>query len=214
MIERSPLSQEVGDLFREAGAILEGHFELASGLHSATYWEKFRILNNPHHTERLCKLIAQHFEGAGAELVAGPTLGGMIIAFEVARQLGVRSIYAEPVLSRAEGRVGQGRDFRRGLSINPGQRVLVVDDVLTTGASLLEVIQLVKRQGGQVIGAAVLIDRSQGGVALVRLADSDTSFGGVPLFSCHRVSIPTYAPENCPLCAQGIPLTKPGSSPR
>lgn len=194
MIERGSLSREVGDLFREAGAILEGHFELASGLHSATYWEKFRILNNPHHTEQLCKLIAQHFQGTGVELVAGPTLGGMLIAFEVARQLGVRSVYAE--------RVGRGRDFRRGLSINPGQRVLVVDDVLTTGASILEVIQAVERHGGEIAGAAVLIDRSQGRVDL-----------GVPLFSCHQVSIPTYTPEDCPLCAQGIPLTKPGSSP-
>jgi len=197
------LSQEVEDIFRETGAILEGHFELASGLHSATYWEKFRVLNNPYHTERLCKLIAQHFVGAGVKAVAGPTLGGMLIAFEVARQLGVRSIYAEPVLSGAEGREGQGRDFRRGFSIAPGERVLVVDDVLTTGTSILEVMKAVERYGGEIAGVGVLIDRSQGMVDL-----------GIPHFSCHRVSIPMYPPGDCPLCAQGIPLTKPGSSPR
>jgi len=197
------LAQEVEGIFREAGAILEGHFELASGLHTATYWEKFRVLSYPHHTERLCKLIAQHFEGAGVEVVAGPTLGGIIIAFEVARQLGLRSIYAEPVLSGAEGREGQGRDFRRGLSLNPGERVLVVDDVLTTGTSILEVIKAVKRHGGEIAGVGVLVDRSQGRVDL-----------GIPFFSCHQVSIPTYTPEDCPLCAQGVPLTKPGSSMR
>ena len=189
------MSREVEGIFREAGAILEGHFELASGLHSATYWEKFRVLSYPHYTERLCKLITQRFEGAGVEVVAGPTLGGMIIAFEVARQLGLRSIYAE--------REGQGRDFRRGFSINPGERVLVVDDVLTTGTSILEVIKAVKRHGGEIAGVGVLVDRSQGRVDL-----------GIPFFSCHQVSIPTYTPEDCPLCAQGVPLTRLGSSTR
>lgn len=200
------MSREVEDIFRAAGAILEGHFELASGRHSATYWEKFRVLSYPNHTERLCRMIAQHFEGEGIQVVAGPALGGMIIAFEVARHLGVRSIYAE--------REGEGRAFRRGFAIEPGERALVVDDVLTTGASILEVIKAVKRCGGEIVGAGVLVDRSQGGVDLVRLADSDTSFGGVPFFSCHQVFIPTYAPEECPLCAQGIPLAKPGSITR
>lgn len=200
------MSPEVEEIFRAAGAILEGHFELASGLHSATYWEKFRVLGYPHYTERLCRMIAQHFQGEGVQVVAGPTLGGIIIAFEVARHLGVRSIYAE--------REGEGRAFRRGFSIEPGERALVVDDVLTTGASILEVMKAVKRYGGELVGVGVLVDRSQGGVDLVRLADSDTSFGGVPFFSCHKVFIPTYTPEECPLCAQGIPLTKPGSITR
>lgn len=189
------MSREVEDIFRAAGAILEGHFELASGRHSATYWEKFRVLGYPHHTERLCRMIAQHFEGEGVQVVAGPALGGMIIAFEVARHLGVRSIYAE--------REGEGRAFRRGFAIDPGERALVVDDVLTTGASVLEVIKAVNRHGGEIAGVGVLVDRSQGGIDL-----------GVPFFSCHQVFIPTYAPEECPLCAQGIPLTKPGSVAR
>lgn len=190
--ERKPLSREVEEIFREAGAILEGHFELASGRHSAVYWEKFRVLQCPHHTERLCRLIVRHFERAGVGVVAGPALGGMLVAFEVARQLGVKSIYAE--------REGEGRAFRRGLPIKPGERVLVVDDVLTTGASVLAVIETVKRCGGVIMGVAVLVDRSQANIDL-----------GIPFFSCHQVSIPTYSPEDCPLCAQGIPLTKPGS---
>ncbi len=189
------MSREVEEIFREAGAILEGHFELASGLHSPVYWEKFRVLSSPHHTERLCKMIAQHFKGAAVEVVTGPTLGGIIIAFEVARQLGVRSIYAE--------RDGAGRDFRRGFSINRGERVLVVDDVLTTGSSTLEVIKAVKRHDGEIAGVGVLVDRSSGGV---------TKIEGYPVFSCHQVSTPTYAPDECPLCAQGIPLTRLGSS--
>jgi len=204
--KRSPLSADVENIFSEAGAILKGHFELASGLHSATYWEKFRVLQYPHLTERLCKMIAQHFGGEAIQVVAGPTLGGVIIAFEVAKQLGVRSIIAE--------QEGDGRTFKRGFTLNPGERVLIVDDVLTTGASILEVIKAVKRYGGELVGVGVLVDRSQGGVDLVRLADSDTSFGGVPFFSCHKVFIPTYTPEECPLCAQGIPLTKPGSITR
>jgi len=185
------LSPEVEEIFRAAGAILEGHFELASGLHSATYWEKFRVLGYPHYTERLCRMIAQHFQGEGVQVVAGPTLGGIIIAFEVARHLGVRSIYAELE--------GEGRAFRRGFSIDPGERALVVDDVLTTGASILEVIRAVQEFDGRLVGIGVLVDRSQGEVTF-----------GVPLFSCYKAAIVNYAPEQCPLCARGIPLTKPG----
>lgn len=189
------MSAEVERIFNEAGAILEGHFELASGLHSATYWDKFKVLQSPYYTEQLCRMIAQHFRGAGIQVVAGPTLGGVIVAFEVARQLGVRSIIAE--------REGDGRSFRRGFTITPGERVLIVDDVLTTGTSILEVTKAVMNYGGELVGVGVLVDRSRGRVKI-----------GVPLFSCHEVSIPTYAPEDCPLCAQGVPLTKPGSGTR
>ena len=189
--KRSPLSAEVEKIFNEAGAILKGHFKLASGLHSATYWEKFRVLQYPHLTEQLCKMIAQHFGGEAIQVVAGPTLGGVIIAFEVAKQLEVRSIIAE--------RENDGRTFKRGFTLNPGERVLIVDDVLTTGASILEVIQAVQEFDGRLVGIGVLVDRSQGGATF-----------GVPLFSCYKAAIVNYAPEQCPLCAQGIPLTKPG----
>jgi len=185
------LSAEAEKIFSEAGAILKGHFQLASGLHSATYWEKFRVLQYPHLTERLCQMIAEHFRGEGIQVVAGPTLGGVIVAFEVAKQLGVRSIIAE--------REGDGRTFRRGFTLNSGERVLIVDDVLTTGASILEVIKAVQEFYGRLVGIGVLGDRSQGGVTF-----------GVPFFSCYKAAIVNYTPEQCPLCAQGIPLTKPG----
>ena len=124
--------------------------------------------------------------------MAGPTTGGIILAYEVARQLGVRGIFAE---KHVEGRV-----FQRGFTITPSERVLVVDDVLTTGGSIYEVMAEVRRKRAEVIGVGVLVDRSQGGIDF-----------GVPLFSCYQTSIPTYSPEDCPLCAAKVPLTKPGS---
>ncbi len=179
-------------IFREAGAVMEGHFLLTSGRHSPVYWEKFRVLEQPRHTERLCRMIAKHFQDQNVELVAGPTTGGVIISYEVAKQLGLRSIFAE--------REGTTRVFRRGFEITPGERVLVVDDILTTGGSLREVISEVKRRGGQLIGIGVLVDRSEGAMDF-----------GAPLFSCYKTSVPTYRPEECPLCRKGIPVLKPGS---
>jgi orotate phosphoribosyltransferase len=179
-------------IFREAGAVIEGHFLLTSGLHSPIYWEKFRVLEQPRYTERLCHMIADYFREKNVQLVAGPTTGGVIISYEVARQLGVRSIFAE--------REGATRVFRRGFEVKPGERVLVVDDILTTGGSIFEVISELRRKSGQLIGVGVLVDRSEGIVDL-----------GVPLFSCHKTSVPTYRPDECPLCRKGIPLSKPGS---
>ncbi len=185
------MSDEVMAIFKAAGAILEGHFLLTSGLHSPVYWEKFRVLQYPHYTERLCRLIADHFRGEGVQVVAGPTTGGIIISFEVARQLGVRSVFAE--------KEGGKRVLRRGLTIERGERVLVVDDVLTTGGSIAEVMEVVTRMGGNVIGVAVLVDR----------AEQEKEFG-VPFFSCLRAVTPAYQPADCPLCAAGIPLVRPG----
>lgn len=193
------MSAEVEGIFRKAGALLEGHFLLTSGLHSPAYWEKFRLLEHPDLTVKLCRLISRHFKDSGVQAVAGPTVGGIIIAFEVARQLGVRSLYAEREDTALPGK-GTARVFRRGFTLAAGERVLVVDDVLTTGGSLREVIDAVTRLGGEVIGVAVLVDRSG--------KEPDL---GVPLFSCHLASLATYAPEKCPLCASGVPLVKPGS---
>jgi len=184
----------VEEIFQKSGAILKGHFLLASGLHSPIYWEKFRVLQSPNYTEQLCRMIATHFQEEGVQVVAGPTTGGIILAFETARQLGVRGIFAEK-----EG--ATERAFRRGFSINPGERVLIVDDILTTGSSIRQVIAAVTKQGGIVIGIGVLVDRSEPGVDF-----------GVPLFSCLRSITPTYTPQDCPLCAKNIPLVKPGSS--
>jgi orotate phosphoribosyltransferase len=180
------------EIFRQAGAVLDGHFLLASGLHSSGYFEKFQVLQWPRYTERLCAMIADQFRGAGIEVVAGPTTGGVILAYDVARRLDVRGIFAE----RVEG----GRAFRRGFKIRPGERVLVVDDVLTTGGSVREVVDAVRLLEGEVIAVAVLVDRSTG-----------VDFGA-PLYSLLRLSFPTYPPDQCPLCARGLPLTKPGSS--
>ena len=138
-------------------------------------------------------MIANHFRKQGIQVVAGPTTGGIILAFEVARQLGVRGIFAE--------KEGDERSFRRGFNIDPGERVLIVDDILTTGSSIREVMAAVNKLGGKIIGIGVLVDRSE----------QKLDFG-VPLFSCHRAATTTYKPEDCPLCAAKIPLVKPGSS--
>ena len=184
---RAPVG--VLDVFRQTGAILEGHFLLTSGRHSGTYLEKFRILQYPEQTQQLCRLIAKRFRASGVQVVAGPTTGGIILSFEVARQLGVRGIFAES----AEG----GRRFLRGFRIEPGERTLVVDDILTTGGSIRDVLDAVRQAGGEPIGVAVLADRTAGA----------TDFG-VPFFACTTLKIESYEPSQCPLCREGVPLTK------
>ena len=187
------MTDNIEEIFQKSGALLKGHFLLTSGLHSPLYWEKFRILQFPNYTEQLCRMIAAHFQKQGIQVVAGPTTGGIILAFEVAKQLGVRGIFAE--------KEGNERAFRRGFTINPGERVLIVDDILTTGSSIREVMEAVSKLGGKLIGIGVLVDRSE----------QKLDFS-VPLFSCHRSITPTYTPQDCPLCAAKIPLVKPGSS--
>jgi len=180
------------EIFKTAGAIKEGHFLLASGLHSPVYWEKFRILQHPHLTEKLCHLIAQYFRGQRIDVVAGPTTGGIILAFETARQLGTRSIFAE--------KEGEVRVFRRDFEIVPGEHVLIVDDILTTGSSLRETISAVAKEGGIVVGIGVLVDRSE----------ENLDFK-LPFFSCLRAPTIVYSTQECPLCAAHIPLVKPGA---
>ena len=181
-------------MFRKSGAILEGHFILASGRHSPVYWEKFRVMHYPQYVQQLCGMIADHYRKESIDLVAGPTTAGIILAFEVARQMGVRAIYAE----KAENKTFV---FKRGLAISLGDRVLVVDDVFTTGGSIREVIVRVKERKGIIAGIGVLVDRSE------------TTFDfGAPFYACHRAEAVSYAPENCPLCAAKIPLVKPCGS--
>ena len=174
-------------LLRDATAILDGHFQLTSGKHSSSYIEKFRLLERPLQTEALCRMIAEWARPLSLQLVAGPTTGGIIISYEVARLLGVRSIFAEPV--------NGGRAFQRGFTIAPGARVLVVDDVLTTGGSIREVLAAVRTMGGNMAGVAVLVDRTGG-----------TADFGVPFFACLTLDLPSYEPGQCPLCAEKVPL--------
>jgi orotate phosphoribosyltransferase len=189
--EREPSADSVSvlDIFRQTGAILEGHFLLTSGRHSGTYLEKFRVLQYPEQTQRLCRLIADRFGDSGVQLVAGPTTGGIILSFEVARQLGVRGIFAE----KSEG----GRRFQRGFRVEPGERTLVVDDVLTTGGSIRDVLDAVRQAGGEPVGVAVLADRTAGA----------TDFG-VSFFACTALKIESYDPTDCPLCRDGVALIK------
>ncbi|MBI2767511.1 MAG: orotate phosphoribosyltransferase [Chloroflexi bacterium] len=170
------------------GGILRGHFQLASGRHAGTYVEKFRILQWPDLTGALSEQIADHYRGQ-TNLVAGPTTGGIILSYETARHLGLRSIIAE----RKDD--GAGREFKRGFEIGPGDRVLVVDDVLTTGGSIRDVIDAVRARGAEVAGVGVLVDRSGGTVDF-----------GVPFFACLTVDIASYTPADCPECRQGLPL--------
>lgn len=182
------------EIFRKSGAVRHGHFLLASGLHSPVYWEKFQVLQYPEYTEELCVMIANRYRDQQIEVVAGPTTGGVILSYEVARQLGVRGIFAEKMASG-------GRAFRRGFSINRGERVLIVDDIMTTGGSIMETIDAVNKLGGNIIGIGILVDRSQKKNEL-----------GFPLYSCHKANEITYKAENCPLCRGAIPLVKPGGS--
>lgn len=174
--------------FESAGAFLRGHFVYTSGRHGADYLEKFRILEDPAATTSLARMIADHFRNSGPALVAGPTTGGIILAFEVARQLGVNAVYVE---RDQDGR----RLLRRGFSIPPHAKVLVVDDVVTTGGSLAQTTACIRDAGGNVIGVGVLADRTSGRTGT-----------DVPFFACLTLDFPSYAPAECPLCASGVPL--------
>jgi orotate phosphoribosyltransferase len=203
-------------LFRSSGALREGHFLLKSGRHSDAYLEKFAVLADPAVTSELCGFwAARHRSPAGArgaggptvELVAGPTTGGVILAFETGRQLGTRAIFAEEVKA-ADGQTH--REFRRGFRIEPGERVLLVDDILTTGGSLLALIPAVEQAGGEVVDCAVLVDRSGGMHTLTSPATGRV----YPLHALWVLDLPTYEPGalSCPRCADGTPLYAPGSS--
>jgi orotate phosphoribosyltransferase len=172
------------------GAVLHGHFELTSGLHADTYIEKFRLLQQPDITEKLCQEISERFLGFEINTVAGPTTGGAILSFEVARQMGIRSLVAE---SSAQG----GREFRRGYTLGPKDRVLIIDDVLTTGGSVRDVIDAVEQAGAEVVGVAILVDRSGGSIDFK-----------IPLYACITLQIETFDPVKCPLCQTNTTLLK------
>jgi len=183
------------NIFKQSGALLEGHFLLASGYHSAVYLEKFQVLQYPHHVETLCSEIAERFAASAIDVVLGPTTGGMLLAYVVAKHLGTRSLYAE------RGDDGTGRVLRRGFEIREGERVLVVDDILTTGGSIRDTIEIVEASNAVLAGVGVLADRSGGQVDF-----------GVPLEALLRVDVEKFAPDQLPEWLAAIPLTERGSS--
>lgn len=187
------LSQnEVVKIFQDSGALLSGHFRLTSGRHGDRYFQCALVLQHPNYTETLCRELAERFQGEGVSAVIGPAMGGIIVSYETARALGVRSLFTE----RENGVM----KLRRGFFIEPGEKVLVVEDVVTTGGSVREVIEVVRRLGGEVVGAGVLVDRSNGTVDL-----------GVRTEALLTMEVKSYVPGECPLCRQGIPALKPGS---
>jgi orotate phosphoribosyltransferase len=182
---------------RASGAMREGHFLLSSGRHSGQYIEKFDLLRRPELASAACAFIAEQFQQQGIDVVAGPTTGGVILAFEIARQLGAQAAFAE-----RSGAARRGREFRRGTTFAPGSRVLVVDDILTTGGSVRETLEALRQHPVELVGVAVLVDRSGGAVEI-----------GAPLTALAQLDIATWEAANCPLCGQGVSLVKPGTTP-
>ena len=208
---RGAIAARTEDIFRRSGALAEGHFELKSGRHSDRYLEKFLVLQDPAATGELVSFWAARYKPndrfGGVDVVAGPTTGGVILAFEAARQVGVRGIFAEEVRA-ADGHIH--REFRRGFRIEPGERVLLVDDILTTGGSLVAMLPAVEAAGGEIIGCEVLVDRS-GGLSTVTSPLTDRRY---PLSALWTLAVPTYepGPATCPGCRRGLALVVPGSS--
>lgn len=183
---------DIVQLFKDSEALLTGHFLLTSGRHSDVYYEKFMLLKNPAICTQVCKAMADQFAPVGAQTVVGPTTGGVIIAYDVARYLGVEALYAE----QGEG----GRIFKRGFSLEPGRKVLIVDDVLTTGRSVEEVIALVKSYQADIVGIGLFLDRSGGKVSFPYRTHALAT-----------VSADSWEAKECPLCAKGVPFTQRGS---
>jgi orotate phosphoribosyltransferase len=183
---------EVLDIYQKTGALLTGHFLLSSGLHSERYLQSALVLQQPDIATRLCAALAEHFRNSTIEAVIAPALGGVFVSHETARALGVRALFAE--------RVNGELTLRRGFTIKPGERLLVVEDVITTGKSTRETIEVVKKAGGVAVAAASLVDRSGGKAEL-----------GVPYKSLVTLDVPSYTALECPLCKAGSTPIKPGS---
>lgn len=184
--------QEKLELLETAGVLQTGHFRLTSGRHSDKYMQCARVFENAKYSEPICREIAGAFRESDIHLVVGPAVGGIIMAYEVARQLGVRNIFAE--------RENGAMTLRRGFYIEPGTRVLVVEDTITTGGSVKETIALIQDRGGVVVGVGAVIDRSGGSADF-----------GVPLHAAVAVDIVSFEESDCPMCKQGLPIVKPGS---
>lgn len=186
------LEKEMVEIFEKSGALLKGHFLLTSGRHSNKYFQCAKVLQYPEYTEKICRLISDYSKTYDIDTVIAPAIGGIVVGQEVARQLNKRSIFAE--------REDKELTLRRGFSLEKGERVLVCEDVVTTGGSVFEVIDIVKSYGAEVVGVGFIVDRSNGNVNF-----------GCPQFSTIKLDVVSFPPEDCPLCKQGIELVKPGS---
>jgi orotate phosphoribosyltransferase len=194
----TPQADDVLGVFRTTGAYLQGHFRLTSGLHSPEYLQCALVLQHPEHAERFGRELANAIRalaGAGVDFVAAPAMGGLIIGHEVARALGVRFIFTERDASGA-------MVLRRGFAVKPGERAVIVEDVVTTGGSTREVVAVLRAAGAEVLAAGSIIDRSGG--------EADV---GVPRSALAVLKVQSWPPEFCPLCAEGKPVVKPGSRP-
>ncbi len=183
---------QILDIFRESGALLEGHFILTSGLHSASYFQCARVFQYPDHAESLCRDLANRFKNQKIDTVVSPAVGGIVTGYETARILGVRSIFTE----RVDGHM----TLRRGFTVSSGERVLVVEDVTTTGGSVEEVIQVMQRHDVVVAGVGAVVDRSGGIIDF-----------GVPYEALLEMKVETFLPDACPMCDKGSQAVKPGS---
>ena len=185
--------QEALEIYKKTGAILKGHFRLTSGRHSDTYMQSAKVFVNPEYSEALCKGLAEKLQGTEVDMVISPAIGGILMGYEVARQLGKPNFFAE----RENGEM----TLRRGFSVEPGTKVIVCEDVVTTGGSVKEVIALMQSMGAEVTAVASIVDRSNGKVDF-----------GVKFVNLISMDVVSYEPEDCPICKEGkLPLVKPGS---
>ena len=190
---RTETADRAVDLMKASGAIMKGHFRLSSGLHSDEYCQCAKVAEHPEISEELGRMLADLFRDGGVDVVVSPAIGGIVIGYEVARALGVRAIWAE--------RAGGAMTLRRGFAVSPGERVLVIEDVVTTGGSVREVAQVVKEAEAEIVGFGFIMDRSR----------QPLDLPGPTKALLEAREMKTYDPDECPLCADGIPVVKPGS---
>ncbi len=187
------MPKDILKIFQDSGALLQGHFFLSSGLHSQQYLQCARVLEDPQTSAKLCQTLAEDFKNDKITIVIGPAMGGVILAYELARALGARALFAE----RETGKMC----LRRNFTLSSQDKVLVAEDVVTTGGSVKGVMEVVKSFGAKIVGIAALIDRS----------NKKSPFGKLRFKSLEKMNIKTYKPKSCPLCKKKVPLVKPGS---
>lgn len=186
------MNNEIIDILKKSEALLEGHFLLSSGKHSNRYVQCAKVLKNPAYAAAVLKSVVDAVKEIEIDLIVGPAMGGIIVAYEMGRQLGIEAIFTE----RKDGEM----QLRRGFEINKGDRILITEDVVTTGKSTLEVKSLLEELGGKVVAVASIVDRRASGIDL-----------GIPLYSAIKLEIESYSPDSCPICEKGLKIEKPGS---